>query len=310
MSEPEIQRGMENKPEVSELPIAWRAMRLAEDYPLAEALQNLAIYAPDATDPAETLISIHVRYDWPPEQVASVLLAVDQLDKPPQVMQISVPAADDSQLPPLNFELSDGRRATSQAEETLIEIPVEAELPDGWNGTYPHTPAELQQRIQLIQDVALYFATGAGLLMQERSPYHVIEAGRALEPFERYAASCTEAFEQASRIHGHIEALQQHRRNLQSLLAAGDDSLQAMARLAIDPFLELLEGLREVTPKPPLLRRIPTREIHASRWRDQQQLEVSVPAAKKHVEQRAEQAIKTLKEAGLVLRRRYGGRSE
>lgn len=238
---------------------AATAIRLTEDYPLEAAVANLTdyMYDVDSASATRVVLSIHARYDWPVEAVASVLLAVHWQQHPPEPTIYRQAKSRTTDLPVIGLTLDNGQQVIAGQEYQTVEEPPELRLPDNWDDTQLHTADELDRRVQLIEDVALYFATGVVELSTRRSPIHVVRAAASIKPFQLYARDCEQ---------------QKARRQAMEELQWAEVGIAAFDQISLNGLLTALDCRPAERPPVRSLRNIPTR-------RDAQMIDLESPLA-------------------------------
>ncbi len=296
---PEAARNPDLTPEAA---VVIDAMRISQEFAVDQALYELTRYAYDADNSAQTLLSIHARYGWPVSEVASVLLAVSQQDKPSQSVTLTVcqPSHD---IEPMAITLDDGTHLTTPHTEQHIAIPVERELPDSWNTSYPHSAEELARRAEIAEDIAIYLATGVGELMQIESPMRMLEAAPYIERFSQYAQDCERIKELMEPTQQHVEALAEHIDTLRDLYWT-NVGLREFGDITTEALLEAIHQAEQVkpTPIPSALRRIPTLGRPAPPAVDEQTLDQESQAAHHQLELMSYKGLRSVKVGSIALR--------
>lgn len=296
---PEADRNPDLTPEAA---VVVDAMRISREFAVDQALHDLTRFAYDADNSAQTLLSIHGRYGWPVTEIASVLLAVSQRVTPSESFTITIrePCKD---IEPMAITLDNGTQLTTPLSERQIDIPVEQELPDSWNTSYPHSSEELSRRAEIAEDIAIYLATGVGELMQTESPMRMLEAAPYIEQFSQYAQDCERINELMQPAQHQLDALNEHIETLRDLYWTSV-GLREFGDIATDALLDAIHEAEQVkpTPIPSALRRIPTRGRLAPPAFDEVSLDEDSREAQHQLELLSYQGLRTVKVGSIALR--------
>lgn len=285
-----------------EAAVVIEAMRVSQEFAIDQALHELTRFAYDADNSTQALLSIHGRYGWPVSEVASVLLAVSQQDKPSETIAVTI-CEPSSDIEPLAITLDDGTRLATPQSERQVDVPVEQELPDGWNTSYPHSAEELSRRAEIAEDIAIYLATGVGVLMQAESPMRMLEAAPLIERFSRYAEDCEHINQLTQPAQSQLNALAQHIETLRDLYWT-NVGLREFGDITTEALLEAIHEAEQVrpTPIPSRLRRIPTLGQPTPPAFDEASLEHDSQQAHHQLELLGYKGLRTVKVGSIALR--------